>query len=605
MLKVIKQIADGSDYETEDPFEITVKLTPAEGEAAFYLDPDKTIADYIEVDTEDTILLNGPTITGENNAGTVITITLTLAGRGFFTIKNLHEGTAYEVTEEPGTGWQQQGDINYSNLDQTIVKKQLDTATITNEEVETSLIIEKIFDGSLVDSMTDEQKQNITFKVTGPNNFNETFTYGVDVADDYTWSDGVHRDACTWMDSMLTITKIEPGTYTVTEQHHDLASIFGTSVDPTYTHTWSYRVNGGTPTTEPDPDQVSAEVIAGQSTQVVITNTYDLIQYGSLYITKKVTVNGQETNTKQADGTYVFSIAGPDSETVVKCVQITVKDGLAVSYKVAEGTAVSVNWDSIEAVTFAADAETREAVVSDLAAGDYIITETEVAGMTTKVSGGKDSVSNAETNSITVTVTAGETVGANAKATFTNNKNLINLTIIKIDETTRSDTSQTKKLPNAKFKLYRYSVPVGGSTGTYTVYPDDTNSEKTTSGTEGDSYGTLTFESLPDGCYMISETEPPAGYVKTQNNDIYFDIVNGVITRYDKGYAEISRAEISEETNTVNITYSKSEKTFTVGNNPGATLPNTGGPGTRRFTILGSILILGVGVLLWRRRRLI
>ena len=162
MLKVIKQIADGSDYETEDPFEITVKLTPAEGEAAFYLDPDKTIADYIEVDTEDTILLNGPTITGENNAGTVITITLTLAGRGFFTIKNLHEGTAYEVTEEPGTGWQQQGDINYSNLDQTIVKKQLDTATITNEEVETSLIIEKIFDGSLVDSMTDEQKQNIT-----------------------------------------------------------------------------------------------------------------------------------------------------------------------------------------------------------------------------------------------------------------------------------------------------------------------------------------------------------------------------------------------------------------------------------------------------------
>ena len=173
-------------------------------------------------------------------------------------------------------------------------------------------------------------------------------------------------------------------------------------------------MNGGTPTTEPDPDQVSAEVIAGQSTQVVITNTYDLIQYGSLYITKKVTVNGQETNTKQADGTYVFSIAGPDSETVVKCVQITVKDGLAVSYKVAEGTAVSVNWDSIEAVTFAADAETREAVVSDLAAGDYIITETEVAGMTTKVSGGKDSVSNAETNSITVTVTAGETVGANA-----------------------------------------------------------------------------------------------------------------------------------------------------------------------------------------------
>ena len=35
------------------------------------------------------------------------------------------------------------------------------------------------------------------------------------------------------------------------------------------------------------------------------------------------------------------------------------------------------------------------------------------------------------------------------------------------------------------------------------------------------------------------------------------------------------------------------------------TLPSTGGPGTRLFTILGSILILGAGVLLWRRRKLI
>ena len=37
----------------------------------------------------------------------------------------------------------------------------------------------------------------------------------------------------------------------------------------------------------------------------------------------------------------------------------------------------------------------------------------------------------------------------------------------------------------------------------------------------------------------------------------------------------------------------------------GYELPSTGGPGTRLFTILGSILILGAGVLLWRRRRTI
>ncbi|MBQ9662331.1 MAG: LPXTG cell wall anchor domain-containing protein [Oscillospiraceae bacterium] len=37
----------------------------------------------------------------------------------------------------------------------------------------------------------------------------------------------------------------------------------------------------------------------------------------------------------------------------------------------------------------------------------------------------------------------------------------------------------------------------------------------------------------------------------------------------------------------------------------GYELPSTGGHGTRFFTILGSILILGAGVLLWRRRRLV
>ena len=34
-------------------------------------------------------------------------------------------------------------------------------------------------------------------------------------------------------------------------------------------------------------------------------------------------------------------------------------------------------------------------------------------------------------------------------------------------------------------------------------------------------------------------------------------------------------------------------------------LPSTGGSGTRLFTILGSILILGAGALLWRRRKLV
>jgi LPXTG-motif cell wall-anchored protein len=40
-------------------------------------------------------------------------------------------------------------------------------------------------------------------------------------------------------------------------------------------------------------------------------------------------------------------------------------------------------------------------------------------------------------------------------------------------------------------------------------------------------------------------------------------------------------------------------------NVPGAALPHTGGSGTMLLYILGSIMVLGAGALLWRRRRLI
>jgi LPXTG-motif cell wall-anchored protein len=36
----------------------------------------------------------------------------------------------------------------------------------------------------------------------------------------------------------------------------------------------------------------------------------------------------------------------------------------------------------------------------------------------------------------------------------------------------------------------------------------------------------------------------------------------------------------------------------------GYELPSTGGPGTYLFTFLGTILIAGAGLLLWRRRRI-
>ena len=184
-------------------------------------------------------------------------------------------------------------------------------------------------------------------------------------------------------------------------------------------------------------------------------------------------------------------------------------------------------------------------------------------------------------------------------------ENTLDISIIKIDETSRTDSSQTK-LPNATFTLYKYTVPTGSSTGDYTVYPDESSSQKTTGSEEGSNYGTLTFAGLPDGQYKLSETEPPDGYVKLEDNDIYFDIVNGVLQRYNGAYtgtARSSQDEIAESDEVVNVTYAKAGAAFTVGNEPGVELPHTGGLGTRLYTILGILLLLlgGAGCILLKR----
>ena len=45
--------------------------------------------------------------------------------------------------------------------------------------------------------------------------------------------------------------------------------------------------------------------------------------------------------------------------------------------------------------------------------------------------------------------------------------------------------------------------------------------------------------------------------------------------------------------------------TLAISNSSGTALPATGGPGTRLSTILGSILVAGAGLMLWRKRRFV
>ena len=110
----------------------------------------------------------------------------------------------------------------------------------------------------------------------------------------------------------------------------------------------------------------------------------------------------------------------------------------------------------------------------------------------------------------------------------------------------------------------------------------------------------IEFASLPAGYYQLTETEAPEGYVITQDK-FYFVIKESRIVKLcnEDGTGE------ADEIGLAKLSNSEGLYTITIKNTSGAPLPNTGGPGTRRFSILGSILILVAGVLLLRRRRLI
>ena len=96
--------------------------------------------------------------------------------------------------------------------------------------------------------------------------------------------------------------------------------------------------------------------------------------------------------------------------------------------------------------------------------------------------------------------------------------------------------------------------------------------------------------------YHIEETIAPDGYIITLQPFDFTVNTDGTVSY--PGADDNALVTIIEKDGTA-------PAGFEIGNTPGAALPHTGGPGTRLFTILGSILILGAGVLLWRRRRLI
>ncbi|MBQ9039103.1 MAG: LPXTG cell wall anchor domain-containing protein [Clostridia bacterium] len=314
---------------------------------------------------------------------------------------------------------------------------------------------------------------------------------------------------------------------------------------------------------------------------------------GALKLTKTVQVGGTAPTTSngaKTNGEYTFTIRGlgeTDTQNITRTVRITFANGRATQYQI----------DSTDAVTIP-EAEATDnswtVIVPDLVPGTYTVEEAlPQNGMTLKSVTAGTKVEG-ELAFVTVVACKTNAVEPSAWATFVNNYGKADVKIVKIDENTRKGTTQ-KPLSGAQFTLAVGTADADGKIN-YSNYRYDAEHEAV--GTTGDS-GELTFENLPDGNYRIQETGVPAGYVLTSDPYIYFTIEDGALDWTDSDGTLITDGEEHNK-----VTCDLANATFTVGNEPGARLPSTGGHGTWPYPLGGTLLILcAIAMAMVKRRR--
>ncbi len=105
----------------------------------------------------------------------------------------------------------------------------------------------------------------------------------------------------------------------------------------------------------------------------------------------------------------------------------------------------------------------------------------------------------------------------------------------------------------------------------------------------------VTVPELFDGSYRLEETKAPAGYI-ILNKYIYFNISDGTVMLANEN-GSLTDSEAYNNMVTVGGTM------FRIKNEPGVSLPDTGGPGTRGYTIAGAAMaLLAIALLLLRKR---
>lgn len=145
-------------------------------------------------------------------------------------------------------------------------------------------------------------------------------------------------------------------------------------------------------------------------------------------------------------------------------------------------------------------------------------------------------------------------------------------------------------------------IPLTGAEFTLEKYNKETDEWKAITVVKNDEGTTFTFSGLDDGNYRLTETKTPAGYNTIDPIEFTITAEHEIESDNPTLTSLVGNATTGEITFTPNTT--EGSLTADVVNNAGATLPETGGMGTTVFYVVGSVLVLGAGVLLVTKKRM-
>ena len=168
--------------------------------------------------------------------------------------------------------------------------------------------------------------------------------------------------------------------------------------------------------------------------------------------------------------------------------------------------------------------------------------------------------------------------------------------------TTVNPTSLDPEAENYDEVIAKYKDPTGATKYSKTAVDEKTasGSPKKVSETTG-ANGIIIFDGMGDGTFTLTETQAPTGY--NPLDPISFKVT--WTAPATEGSTECSWS-VSDVTSPHQVTFNAETGEFeiTVENQTGTELPSTGGIGTIIFYVLGSLLVVGCGIVLISRKRM-